>query len=348
MSSYVWGDQETQFFYQLDPETILSSVDSLGFRTTGRSFPLNSMENRVYEIEIESDSTKPTDHFVIAKFYRPGRWTKEQILEEHSFLLELKEAEIPVIAPIVVDGQSLFEVPGHRLHFCLFPKQGGRAPHDMDEEMLQIFGRLLARIHNVGASKTAQHRLHMTPDTFGRKNLQYLLESKAIPAQHAPLYRDVVEKICDASDPLFQNINMHRIHGDCHWGNVIYRENQGLYFIDFDDMVTGPSVQDVWLLIPGDDMHAKQDREILLESYQTMRAFDRNELKLIEPLRSLRYIHFAAWISKRWEDDAFKKAFPFYGNEQYWTDQIRDLTTQLEKITSSSNVSFPEPFDRWS
>lgn len=348
MSLYVWGDQETQFFYQLSPEIILSSVDSLGFRATGRSFPLNSMENRVYEVEIESDSTVNTEHFLIAKFYRPGRWTFEQIMEEHSFLLELKEAEIPVIAPVVINGETLFQVPGHQLFFCVFPKQGGRAPHDMDEELLQIFGRLLARIHSVGASKKANHRLHMTPDTFGRKNLQFLLESKSIPSQHAPLYKEIVEKICDASEPLFENVETHRIHGDCHWGNVIHRENQGIFFIDFDDMVTGPAVQDIWLLIPGDDVHAKQDREILIEAYQSMRDFDRKSLNLIEPLRSLRYIHFAAWITKRWEDDAFKKAFPFYGSEQYWTDQIRDLTTQLEKINASTALPEPMPFDRWS
>lgn len=348
MSDYVWGDKETQFFYQLDPETILSSIDKLGYKTTGRCFPLNSMENRVYEVEIESNSTKPTDHFLIAKFYRPGRWTKEQILEEHAFLLELQESEIPVIAPHVIQGETLFLVPEHHLYFCVFPKQGGRAPHDMDEELLQMLGRFLARIHSVGAATKSQHRLHLTPDTFGRKNLHFLLESKAIPAQHAKQYQQLVEEICDISDPLFHGIETHRIHGDCHWGNVIYRENQGIYFIDFDDMVVGPAVQDVWLLIPGDDIHAKQDRAILVEAYETMRAFDHKSLKLIEPLRSLRFIHFAAWITKRWEDPAFKRAFSFYGTDQYWVDQMKDLSNQLHKIQQDNAAPINDPFDRWS
>lgn len=332
MTDYVWGNAETQFFYQLNPETILSSIDGLGFRTTGRCMALNSMENRVYEIEIETESSIASEHFLIAKFYRPGRWTKEQILEEHEFLKELQAEEIPVIAPIEINGETLFSVPSHNLYFCIFPKQGGRAPQDMNEQMLQILGRLLARMHNVGAVKKAQHRLHITPDTFGRQNLEFLLKSKAIPFHHENSYKSLVEQICNVSDPLFKNIEMHRIHGDCHWGNVIYREDRGAFFIDFDDMLMGPAVQDIWLLVPGDDEYAVRDRQTMIDAYNSMRGFDSKSLRLIEPLRSLRMIHFAAWITKRWEDPAFKQAFPFYGTEQYWGNQIQDLTNQLRKI----------------
>lgn len=348
MSDYVWGNQETEYFYKLDPDTILDSVERLGYQVTGRCLALNSMENRVYEIEIEVDSANASDHFLIAKFYRPGRWTTEQILEEHSFLHELKENEIPVIAPIVIDGKTLFPVPYSKLHFCIFPKQGGRAPHDMNEEQLQILGRYLARLHNVGASKPANHRLHITPETFGRKNLEFLLSSKSIPVQYENAYKTVVTQICDLSDPMFKNIQTHRIHGDCHWGNVIYREGKGTYFIDFDDMLVGPAVQDVWLLVPGDDEQAKIDRDILIEAYESMRDFDRATLKLIEPLRALRMIHFAAWISKRWDDPAFKQAFPFYGTEQYWTNQIRDLMLQLQKIQILQQPPAYVDFDPWS
>ncbi|MEZ4845845.1 MAG: serine/threonine protein kinase [Bdellovibrionota bacterium] len=348
MTDYMWGEQETQFFYRLDPDMILESVESLGLIPTGRCMALNSMENRVYEVEIESDSANPSDHFVIAKFYRPGRWSAEQILEEHSFLLELKEAEIPVIAPIVFNGKTLFKVRYSDLQFCVFPKQGGRAPHDMDQQLLQILGRYLARMHNVGAAKQANYRLHLTPETFGRKNLDFLLKSNSIPAQYQGAYKSVVEQICDISDPLFQGIQTQRIHGDCHWGNVIHRDDKGTFFIDFDDMIVGPAVQDVWLLVPGDDEFALADRRTMIEAYESMRDFDPRELKLIEPLRSLRMIHFAAWITKRWNDPAFKQAFSFYGTDQYWTNQIRDLTMQLQKIQDSLRISPYVDFDPWS
>jgi Ser/Thr protein kinase RdoA (MazF antagonist) len=348
MSDYVWGDQETQFFYKLDPDTILDCVERLGFKVTGRCLALNSMENRVYEIEVEADSANPADHFLIAKFYRPGRWTAEQILEEHSFLAELHEADVPVIAPIAIDGKTLFPVPYSKLQFCIFPKQGGRAPHDMNTELLQILGRYLARMHNVGAVRTAPHRVHINPETFGRKNLDFLLKSKSIPPQYEKSFENVVNQICDLSDPMFQGIETHRIHGDCHWGNVIHREGKGTFFIDFDDMLVGPAVQDMWLLVPGSDDFAIADRQIMIEAYQSMRDFDVRTLKLIEPLRSLRMIHFAAWITKRWDDPAFKVAFPFYGTDQYWTSQIRDLTQQLQTIQAAQQAASYVEFDTWS
>ncbi len=335
MNRYIWGDQDTQFFYQLDPNAILDSIETLGFKVTGRCFALNSMENRVYELEIESDSNNASEHFLIAKFYRPGRWTTEQILDEHAFLKELHEAEIPVIAPITVDDKTLFSIPDRKLEFCVFPKQGGRAPHDMNPELLQMLGRYLARLHNVGAVKSANHRLQINPETFGRKNLEFLLSSKAIPEKYQQAYETVVNQICEVSDPLFQGVDVHRIHGDCHWGNVIHREGKGLFFIDFDDMLMGPAVQDVWLLVPGQDDFAIADRQILIDAYQTMRPFDMGSLKLIEPLRSLRMIHFAAWITKRWEDPAFQVAFPFYGTDEYLTNQIKDLTCQYQQIRAS-------------
>ena len=348
MSNYVWGDQETQFFYQLGPETIFEAIESLGFEVTGRSFALNSMENRVYEIEIESDSSVSTDHFIIAKFYRPGRWTKEQIRDEHLFLRELADVEVPVISPIEINGETLFEVPNQKLFFCVFPKQGGRAPQDMNTELLEILGRLLARMHNVGAANKSNHRAMITTETFGKKNLDFLLDSKAIPPQYENLYRDVVEQICHVSAPLFDQIETHRIHGDCHEGNIIYREDRGPFFVDFDDMLVGPAIQDIWLVVPGDDNVARSDREVLLEAYETMRPFDRRSLTLIEPLRSLRMIHFAAWMTKRWEDPAFKVAFPFYGTDDYWSTQVKDLTLQLEKIKNAARPQAAELFDPWS
>ncbi|MCB1198820.1 MAG: serine/threonine protein kinase [Deltaproteobacteria bacterium] len=331
-NDYVWGNQKTQFFYDLTPEHILDAIDRLGFTTTGRCLPLNSMENRVYEVEIETDSNVASEHFLIAKFYRPARWTKEQILEEHAFLFDLQAQEIPCIAPCVIAEQSLFFDTATSMHFCIFPKQGGRAPMDMTPTMLEILGRLIARVHNVGDAQTAEHRIQISPTSFGRQNLASLLAAQTIPIQYESDYQKLVETICNLSDPLFANIPVHRIHGDCHWGNVIYREDAGMFLIDFDDMLIGPAIQDIWLLIPGDDTYALQDRQIFLEAYQSMRDFDISSLRLIEPLRTLRYIHFTAWIAKRWQDPAFQQAFPQFGTDSYWGTQVQDLQIQLQKI----------------
>ena len=337
MSQYVWGDNETQFFFNLNPDLVLNTIDSLGYNTTGRCLTLNSMENRVYEVEIDRpdyEIKSPSDNFVIAKFYRPGRWTKKQILEEHQFLLELQEAEIPVIAPIKLEGKTLFDVPGHDIGYTLFPKKGGRAPDEMNEEQLEIMGRLLARIHNVGSTNSANHRIEITPDSFGIKNLSFILKNNFIPPHLESTFKNLVEEICNLITPMFDGIPTHRIHGDCHSGNIITRDDEGPFFIDFDDMLVGPAVQDIWLVIPGDDQYAKRDRSILLESYETMRDFDYRQLKLIEPLRTLRYIHFAAWIAGRWDDPSFKNAFPQFGEDYYWENLINDLRHQLVKINN--------------
>lgn len=334
MSNYIWGNNETQFFTNLSPEIILDSVDALGLRTTGRCLTMNSMENRVYELEIEVENPiSASDNFVIAKFYRPGRWSREQILEEHEFLLDLEEQEIPAIAPLKFNGETLFKCSITGLYYCLFPKRGGRAPDEMTEVQLQMMGRLLARIHNVGATKKAQNRVQITPETFGEQNLKFLLENKIIPHYQEPAYKETVEQIVKLSKPLFEKRSVHRIHGDCHWGNILLRD-ESLYFIDFDDMLTGPAVQDVWLIIPGTDERSRIDRDIMLEAYDSMRSFDYSSLKLIEPLRALRFIHFAAWIAKRWDDPAFQRAFPQFKEHNYWDGQIADLKTQLMSISS--------------
>ncbi len=332
MSDYVWGDSNTQFFYQLQPHLILDCVELLGFKTTGRCLTLNSMENRVYEVEIETeeDIASDSDRFVIAKFYRPGRWSKEQILDEHEFMFNLEDNDISVVAPLRFDGNSLFTTPDSSLFFALFPKKGGRMATDLNDEELEILGRMLARMHNIGSSKKASHRLSMTPDNFGMKNLDFLLETSFIPIHLKKDYEEVVKEICRNITPLFEGIKLQRVHGDCHWGNIIKREN--LYFIDFDDMVNGPCVQDIWLAVPGEDEEALMARNKLLNAYESMRELDDKELKLIEPLRALRFIHFSAWIAKRWEDEAFKRAFVHFESEYYWQTQIFDLQTQLRKI----------------
>ena len=341
----VWGDANTRYFYELTPERILGAVEtSTGLRCTGRALALNSMENRVYDIEIElDDEDAPRNapgRFLIAKFYRPGRWSQAQILDEHAFLHELQESEIPVVAPRpFLDGQTLHKLHDADLWYAVFPKIGGRSPDELNDEQLAQAGRLLARIHNVGASQPARHRLVLSPQTYGLANLRHLVDAKILPSNLVHAYSSVVERICELSEPWFQATTRHRLHGDCHLGNLLGREQ--LFFVDFDDMVTGPSVQDLWLLIPGRDRYAQRQLQVMLEAYETMRAFDRSSLRLIEPLRALRFIHFSAWIGRRWQDPAFPRAFPHFGMPRYWEGQLHDLKEQLFLI-EGGEVEEPE------
>jgi Ser/Thr protein kinase RdoA (MazF antagonist) len=334
MSEYVWGDQETQYFYEIGPEDILKAVDCLGLRSTGRILQLNSLENRVYqvEIELEEESTNPSDHFVIIKFYRPGRWTKNQILDEHTFLFDLREQEIPVIAPLKINGTSLFELKS--IYYALFPKKGGRIPDEFDEEASLNLGRLLGRVHLVGAKAVSQYRIKMNPDTFGKQNIQFLLDKKLIHPQIETSYLKTWEGIEKLISPLFQNLTIQRIHGDCHRGNILYAKD-GFSLVDFDDMVMGPKVQDLWLIFPGRDEETLKLRDEFLIGYDEFNNFDYSSLKLIEPLRTLRFIHFSAWIGKRIDDPSFQRAFPYYGTIEYWNGQLKDLQDQLELISAS-------------
>jgi Ser/Thr protein kinase RdoA (MazF antagonist) len=335
MSQYMWGDNETQYFYALTPELVLDAVEELGLQTTGRCLPLNSMENRVYEVEIEGDFENPSDAFRVAKFYRPGRWSAEQILEEHQFLQDLVDAELPVIAPIQYEGKTLFKLKEANLWYTLFPKKGGRAPDEMNDEQLEIIGRLLARLHSIGLGKQAKHRITLDTQSYGLGNLQFLLDNDFLPSHLRDPYKQAVETICSLSAPYFEKAKFQRVHGDCHIGNIIWREN--FYLIDFDDMVVGPPVQDIWLILPGRDAEAIRQREVLLGAYETMHPFDRSSLALIEPLRALRFIHFSAWIAKRWEDPAFKDAFPQFESHHYWDIQLQDLNDQIRAIQMYQN-----------
>jgi Ser/Thr protein kinase RdoA (MazF antagonist) len=330
MSSNLWGSTKTQFFYELNPDLVLDTVEALGFKTTGRVMTMNSMENRVYEVEIESDSDHPSEHFKIIKFYRPGRWTKIQIQEEHDFLADLVEYEVPVIAPIIFSkfqDQTLFTLNDPELYYTIFNKQGGRAPDEFTNEEIEQVGRLLARLHNVGAMSTAPNRLKLTPDIYLKSNLDFLLDQKIIPSHIESSFKTVLEGIYNLTKNSFNNIHFQRIHGDCHLGNILKRGDV-FNLIDFDDMVMGPAVQDMWLLLPGRDDYANNLRNIMLDAYSTMRDFNYEELRLTEVLRTLRMINYSAWIAKRFEDPAFKNAFPFFESPSYWEGQLNDLRDQ--------------------
>lgn len=335
MATSVWGDTETQHFYSLDPFQILSSIDSLGYSTTGRCLQMNSMENRVFEVEIDVDEESiqnPSEKFVIGKFYRPGRWSKEQILEEHEFLLDLQSHEIPVIAPIQINGETVFEMKDLGILYSLFPKQGGRVPDEWNKDKLEQMGRLLGRVHQIGKSKSFKHRLSLDLPTYGRDNLSFLIDQNIVPIMYKSSYSIVCEEFFEAATPLFKNIQNHRTHGDCHIGNILWSHDKGPFLIDFDDTVTAPAIQDVWLIAGGRDEDSINNRNTLLDAYESMSDFNWNELKLIEPLRALRLIHFSAWIGKRWEDKSFQRAFDQFQSEQYWEEQLqalREITAML-------------------
>jgi len=317
---------------------ILDAVEaSTGKRCSGRALALNSMENRVYEIEwdeesLDSKPKTPADRFCIAKFYRPGRWSKQQILEEHQFLLDLVEADIPVVAPMVFeDGSTLHEDEKSGLYYAVFPKVGGRSPDELSVEEVTRVGRYLGRMHRVGMTRCADARVHIGPDTYGLASLSFLLQEKHIPPHIQNDYADCVRKICELSAPGFAAATKHRVHGDCHLGNLLFGRG-GYFWVDFDDMVTGPAIQDLWLMMPGRYKDERALWDALLRGYETMHEFDDATLKLVEPLRALRMIHFSAWIAKRWEDPAFKRAFGSFGQERYWQDQLAALREQLSLI----------------
>lgn len=338
MTQAAWGDDQTRFFFELTPDRVLEAVEASGLVPTGRCSALNSFENRVYDIELDDDQKTRR----VVKFYRPGRWSREQILEEHQFIRDLVEAEIPAVAPLEFpDGLTLHPAKVGGIWYTIFPRIGGRSPdelpRDSDGESLRRIGRLLGRIHNVGAARDAPHRIQIGPDSYGLANLRFLLAGNWVPLEFQGRYQRAVEKICEISRPFFARAAIQRLHGDCHLGNLLSNQ-KGLFFVDFDDMVRGPAVQDLWLLLPArpdEDDFARHQLNLILAGYEEMRDFEYTSLKLIEPLRALRYVHYTAWIARRWEDPAFPLAFPQFGSHQYWSEQTEDLEHQLrilEKI----------------
>jgi Ser/Thr protein kinase RdoA (MazF antagonist) len=315
----------TQFFFQLTPEKVLEAVEALGVRCTGRVLALNSLENRVYEVELDVDLEPGAgrwDAFRVIKFYRPGRWTREQILEEHQFLKQCAAVEIPVVVPLEFpNGGTLGEVGNTGILYAIFPKVGGRILDEMSDSELRQIGRLLGRLHNVGGQAPFKHRMKLTTDTYGHANLAYLKDNKLLPSSVEGYYLGIAERILRTSEPWFKEAPLQRIHGDCHIGNILWH-GQGCFIVDFDDSLEGPCVQDMWLLTPGRDETAHKQRRLILEGYEMMRSFNHESMRLIEPLRALRMIHFTTWIAKRYEDPAFKQIFIDYGSERYWREQL--------------------------
>ena len=312
-----------QTYATLTPDCVLNALESLGFRCDGRLLALNSYENRVYQIGIEEGTP------LVAKFYRPERWSDVAILEEHAFVQELVEREIPVVPALVLDGKTLHSFEGFR--FAVFPKHGGRAPELEDRNTLEWMGRFLGRIHAIGAIKPFQHRPELNIQTFGLAPRDYLLAHDFIPADLHAAYSSVAEQALEGVRHCFDRagaVHAIRLHGDCHAGNVLWTDD-GPHFVDFDDSRMGPAVQDLWMLLSGERADMVRQLSDVLAGYEDFFEFEPRELHLIEALRTLRLVHYSAWLAQRWDDPAFKQAFPWFNTQRYWQDRILELREQI-------------------
>jgi Ser/Thr protein kinase RdoA (MazF antagonist) len=315
--------QRTHPYDALTPDLILDAVDKTGRRSDGRLLALNSYENRVYQLGVEDGAP------VIAKFYRPGRWPRAAILEEHAFALELAAGELPVVAPLQ-DGQgpTLHEHGGFL--FAVYPRQRGRAPELEQRDTLEWMGRFIARIHAIGAARAFEHRPAIDLRSFGEEPFAFLLEQGFLPPDLTPAYESVVRQVlAQAGDCIERagDVASIRLHGDCHAGNVLW-DDDGPHFVDLDDARRGPAVQDLWMLLSGEREQMQQQLSAVLRGYREFYDFDPRELHLIEALRTLRLIHYAGWLARRWDDPTFPLNFPWFNTQRYWQDQILALREQ--------------------
>ena len=318
------GQQGFALAYQeLHPDEIIDALESLGFECDGRLLALNSYENRVYQVGVESKQN------VVIKFYRPGRWTDAAIQEEHEFSAALAADEIPVVPPIEHAGKSLHHL--NEFRFAVFPCRGGRAPELDDLDLLQQIGRLIARIHLHGETDNFQARPSINIDNFGVASRDYLLNNKFIPRDLEPAYGSVCDDILTSIEACYERagvVQELRMHGDFHPGNVLIN-NQKIHIVDLDDARMGPAVQDIWMFLSGQRHEQTPQLNELLEGYSQFRNFNAAELNLLEALRSLRIMHYAAWLARRWADPAFKRAFPWFNSQKYWDEHVLALREQI-------------------
>ena len=329
-------------FETLTPDRVLDALQAVGLRGDGRLTALSSYENRVYQVQLEDGSA------VVAKFYRPQRWSEAQIREEHAFSRELMAAEIPVIGPLLLEGESLHHFDGFA--FSVSPRRGGRAPELDDGEVLEWIGRFLARIHTVGARQPFVARPALDVATFAIEPMDWLLANERIPLDVQSAWERLAREAIDvmAACPVIgasaaaagiDPIRSIRMHGDCHPGNILWTPadapaaaGPGPHFVDLDDARSGPAVQDLWMLTSGDRSQRSRQLGALVDGYEQFREFDRRELALIEPLRTLRLMHYSAWLARRWDDPIFPINFPWFGSSDYWKGQVLMLEEQLEAM----------------
>lgn len=312
-------------FTELTPDFVLAAVETAGLVTDGRMLALNSYENRVYQVGIEG--AEP----VVIKFYRNGRWSREQILEEHAFIAELAEAELPVVAPLA-DGDK------RTLHHCgpymfsIFPRRGGRTP-ELDLDTLHSIGQVLGKLHSIGTLRPFMHRQQLTLATFGEHSARYLLQHDSLPPDMVHAYETLARDLLSGVKRVFnerEQVSRIRLHGDCHPGNILWRE--GPLLVDFDDCMSGPAIQDLWMLLSGERDQQQAQLAELIDGYEMFHHFNSAELALVEALRTLRLMHYSAWLARRWNDPAFPRSFPWFNTPRYWAEHILALREQLAAL----------------
>lgn len=333
----------------LTPDVVIDALWDIGLQPDGRLQSLNSFENRVYQVHL--DEPCQGHRQVVVKFYRPGRWTEAQLAEEHAFALELAQAEVPAVPPLQVGDRTLHHHAG--FHFSVSPRRGGRRPELDDVEVLEWIGRFLARIHTVGAARPFLQRPALHAGTFAREPRDWLMHHDAVAPEVRSAWARAVDEALQIieshpvlranppaadpdADPDVDSVATLRLHGDCHPGNVLWtpegEPGAGPHFVDLDDARTGPAVQDLWMLLSGDRRQQTLQLSALLDGYEQFRPFDRRELALIEPLRTLRLVHYSAWVARRWDDPAFPINFPWFGSRDYWQGQVDMLVEQIEAM----------------
>ena len=326
------GD-ENNAYQQLSPDDILNAVEALGYPCDGRLLALNSYENRVYQVGLEDTSP------VVVKFYRPGRWTDDAIREEREFTQKLAELEIPVIEPLKDEAGEVLHRHGP-FRLSVYPCRGGRPPDLENPEHLEQMGRFLARIHNLGETSDFKHRPTLDMDSFGTRARAYLLDAGFLPEDLTEAYSTVSQHLLDGIARRLDEVKAARhirLHGDCHPGNILWRDD-GPHIVDFDDARMGPAIQDLWMFLSGDRMQMTVALSDLLEGYTQFRDFDPRELHLMEALRTLRMMHYAAWLARRWQDPAFPRAFPWFNTNRYWEEHILSLKEQMAALDEPALV----------
>jgi Ser/Thr protein kinase RdoA (MazF antagonist) len=313
-------------FSSLDPDTILSCIE----RATGRRLlnvcrPHASYINRVYEVQDEEGN------FLVGKFYRPGRWTREALEDEHRFVADCAARELPVISPLVLEGGSSLGSCGD-ISFAVYPRCGGRLVDEYSAEQWLELGRLLGRLHAVGSLQSAPGRNRLHPEQTTRSQVDYLRANDLIPAHLLPEFVGIVDQLLEIIIPLFEGIDFIRLHGDCHNSNLIHRPGESFFIIDFDDMVVGPPIQDLWMLLPGYLEESRGELALLLEGYELFNTFDRSSLMLVEPLRAMRFIHYMSWCAKQYIEDGGTRINDDFGSQAYWQQEIVDLKDQVALI----------------
>lgn len=332
-------------FASLSPDRVLDAVQDLGFDVDGRLLQLNSYENRVFQVGLDDGSS------VIAKFYRPGRWTNDQILEEHAFANELQMAEVPVVGPLPLRASGEAQVVGvpatlgliADMRVAICPRKGGRGPELEDPQTLTWIGRFLARIHEVGSRRPFAHRQTLSVAQTGLASRDWLLSSDMIPPDQMRAWSQASEQALSLAQSCFERagpLHYKRLHGDCHIGNILWTPD-GPHFVDLDDACMGPAIQDFWMLLSGDPAQRQSQLYALLDGYESMLEFDWREMRLIEALRTLRMIHHSAWIARRWSDPAFPAAFSWFNHGPYWQQQTDQLRQQVELMQDQLDSNGP-------